>query len=320
LFSDIIQKALEKKESIGEELAVVDQLLSNLFSNLANVHIDVLAQKGKKIRATLFFYFFNKFSESSKNFIDSSYEFTDLRLGLSAAPLGLAKDKKKKIWTAALIEAIHFASIIHDDIVDDGTMRRGSTSLCQAFGRKFSVLIGDYIFANASKLFLNLHQDDQFIRNLFLRECSSTIRGALKEQEITISTDIENCLRITSLKTSPFFKLSCFLGAYLASNDFKASIKAATFGTCFGLLYQLQNDLDCFRFENYFESEDYVQNNITLPIIILHQYFNINTSSDPENPQANYNKIKTKIYSEQFCEILQNFTQKYYEIVISDLI
>jgi geranylgeranyl pyrophosphate synthase len=223
------------------------------------------------------------------------------------------------IWTAALIEAIHFASIVHDDIIDDSSRRRGNLSFHKSFGRKFGILFGDYIFTNASKRFLDLYKDNRLIQRLFLRECSSTILGAIREQELSITSDISECLRITSLKTSPFFKLSCFLGAYLASGNFKEAIKCATFGTCFGVLYQIQNDLDCYRFENYFESEDYIQNNITLPIVILCQYLDFNVFSNSSSHQENYNRTKELIFSKKFEAILQNITKKYYEIVVSNL-
>jgi octaprenyl-diphosphate synthase len=226
---------------------------------------------------------------------------------------------EKNIKTAALIEALHFASIIHDDIIDDSLWRRGNSSFHQSFGRKFSILFGDYIFANASKRFLDLHQNNRLVQNLFLRECSSTILGAIREQRLTGTVNIEECLRVTSLKTSPFFKLSCFLGAYLASDDFKGSIKYATFGICFGILYQIQNDLDCYKFEDYLESEDYMQNNITFPIVILRHYFNFNVFNDSSNRQENYVKAKEFIFSKQFTEIIKNITKKYYETVVSNL-
>jgi octaprenyl-diphosphate synthase len=291
MFSDIIRSVISQKDSVSLELRLIDELLDDVigcqYESIKN---------GKKLRATLFFQFFNKFSiKQSETVI------------------------RKNVWTAALIEAIHFASIVHDDIIDDGIRRRENLSFHQLFGRKFSILFGDYIFANASKKFLDLHQNNPVIRRLFLRECSSTILGALREQSLTTAVNVEECLRITSLKTSPLFKLSCFLGAYMTSENFKNSIKYATFGTCFGILYQIQNDLDCYRFENYLESEDYVQKNITLPIIILRHYFNFDAFSESSNQQENYNKTKEFIFSKRFVEILQHITKKYREIVVSNL-
>jgi geranylgeranyl pyrophosphate synthase len=291
MFSDIIRRVISQKESVSLELQLGDELLDDIIG-----HQYELVKKGKKLRATLFFWVFNKFSDNQ-----------------STAPI------RKNIWTAALIEAVHFASIVHDDIVDNSPWRRGNLSFHRSCGFKFGILFGDYIFANASKRFLDLYKDNRLIQRLFLRECSSTILGAIREQELTITSDIEECLRVTSLKTSPFFKLSCFIGAYLASGSFEKAIEYATFGTCFGILYQIQNDLDCYKYKNHFESEDYSQNNITLPIIILRQYFGFNAFADVSNQQENYTKTKEFIFSNRFTEILQKITKKYHGIVASYL-
>ncbi|MDR2598361.1 MAG: polyprenyl synthetase family protein [Holosporales bacterium] len=298
MFSDIIREVISQKDSISLELKLVDELLSDALGcgYLESEQLSALVKKGKKLRATLFFQFFNKFSGKQQE-----------------AVIG------KNIWTAALIEAIHFASIVHDDIIDDSPLRRGNLPFHKSFGHKFGILFGDYIFANASKRFLNLYRDNRLVQNLFLRECSSTILGAIREQELTISSDIAECLRVASLKTSPFFKLSCFLGTYLSSLDFEKAITYATFGTCFGVLYQLQNDLDCYKFENYFESEDYMQNNTTLPIMILYQYLNFNAFAEASGHQENYNRTKELMFSKQFTKILQNITKKYQGIVASNL-
>ncbi|MDR1233607.1 MAG: polyprenyl synthetase family protein [Holosporales bacterium] len=249
---------------------------------------------GKRMRSILFL-------NLTKRFHDSSMEHSDMF--------------EKQVWTIALIESLHLASLIHDDIIDDNPSRRGVDSCQKILGRKFSVLFSDYIFAHTSKKFLRIHRGNQFIQNIFLKECSSTALGAVLEQGLTLESSIKECLRVASLKTSSFFKLSCFMGSYLSTNNFQLSLKAATFGTCFGIIYQIQNDLDCYKFKDSSESEDYIQQNITLPVLILNNSLRFNAFNVRETPQIHYEKIQEKLSSREFKVVLESLIGKYIEII-----
>jgi geranylgeranyl pyrophosphate synthase len=217
--------------------------------------------------------------------------------------------------TIALIESIHNASIMHDDVVDANDTRRGKDSMLKNCGSKMSVLTGDFLIVKAMKRFFELYRNDMYVRRCFLRECYSTAYGALIEQNLNRSNtlpSIQDYLRMASIKTSPLFKLSCQLGAHLSEKSFEECKKAAIFGVCFGLIFQAQNDLDSYNVCNCLSSEDYIQKNITLPIIILCRDFGFSLTNFRNNIEQKYfNNIKQAIQSESFLQIFSTSLKKY---------
>ncbi|MDR2075234.1 MAG: polyprenyl synthetase family protein [Holosporales bacterium] len=268
----IIQEILSKKEKYKEQLAESAEFLRG--------------GSGKRVRSILF------------------YMFSDLQ-----------KLTKKHHETVGLIETIHNASIMHDDVIDMNTTRRGKDSLYGSNGAKIGILTGDFLVIKAMKRFLELHRNDAFAQKYLMRECHATAYGALSEQNLNQYTElpcVEKYLRMCSIKTSPLFKLSCLLGAHMSGKSFEECKKAAMFGVRFGVLYQIQNDLDSYSVSNYRASEDYMQKNITLPIIILCQEFRFSLMEFKTSfNQEYFEKIKKAINSEDFQERLRKYTTKY---------
>jgi geranylgeranyl pyrophosphate synthase len=222
--------------------------------------------------------------------------------------------------TISIVEMIHNASVIHDDVIDQNNIRRGGNSCRKVLDNKMSILMGDKVVIESIKRFIVLHNNDIFIQRYFLRECQSTVHGALLEQNLNKKngpTRVEEYFRMASLKTGSLFKLSCLLGAYMSRVD---HIRPATFGLCFGILFQIQNDLNSYVFDYFYESEDYVQKNISFPIIILVNYFAYDiTTFKNRITQQHYEAIKRTIETEQFRIVIQNILQKYLSIVYSVL-
>jgi geranylgeranyl diphosphate synthase type II len=268
----IIQEILNKREGYKEQLAESAEFLQG--------------GNGKRVRSILF------------------YMFSDLK-----------KLTKKHHETMGLIETIHNASIMHDDVVDMNPIRRGMNSVYGSKGAKIGILEGDFLIINAVKRFLELHKNDTFSKKYFLRECHATAYGALSEQNLNQSTklpSINEYIRMISIKTSPLLKLSCLLGTYLSGKSFEECKKAAIFGVCFGILYQIQNDLDSYRVSDHHASEDYMQKNITLPIITLCQDFEFSLMEFKTTfNQEYFEKIKEAINSKKFQKKLEEHTRKY---------
>jgi geranylgeranyl pyrophosphate synthase len=253
---------------------------------LANGCLHILApfvlDMGKRIRATLFFSFGDRI---------------------------VATEMKYK--TVSIIEAIHFASILHDDVVDNCVRRRAGESFFSKHGPKASILLGDLIIIRAMDEFLKLHAADNLVKNMFIRECRSTAYGAALERQMTANSALHEYVRTAALKTGALFKLSCFLGSYLGTKDFALAKCAATFGLCFGIVYQAQNDIDCYRFEKFEESEDYMQKNISFPIIILRDHFGFNMRELSKPSQGAYDKIRDTVFSDRFRQTAQISLRKY---------
>lgn len=233
--------------------------------------------KGKRLRSIIYF---DNWDNNSKVSNDTKYQ------------------------TMALIELMHFASIVHDDVVDNNNIRRNNDSFMKKYGRKSSILYGDYVLIKAINEFLKLHQNNDFIKNIFLKEVENTARGAILEQQLTIGSSFEDYLNVIHLKTASFFGLSAFLGKFLSTQDHEAAQESYNYGIQFGVIYQAQNDIDCYKYDDYLYSEDFVQNNITLPIVALSK-----TERKPqlfEQNQTRYNHIKNFIKSKSFQSSINN--------------
>lgn len=295
MFSIEIDKILSKRCIFENDLLIEEIYLTEFINECpqGNLLSPFIIGRGKRIRSILYFYFLNKFCPNI--------------------------DEKVKYETIALIEALHFASIIHDDVVDNNLNRRNKESFLKKHGKKQSILIGDYVLIRALDKFLKLHDGNRIVQNLFIRECHSTAYGAILEQTMTNQSTISDYIRMASLKTSPFFKLSCFLGNYFGSQNFETSKKIAIFGICFGILFQVQNDIDCYKFESFEESEDYVQKNMTLPILIIRDYLGYDIKQFNEISKDGYNQIKILIFSEYFEKRLKMVLRKYINIANYEL-
>lgn len=213
----------------------------------------------------------------------------------------------------AIIELIHTASLIHDDIVDSNDTRRGTISTLKLYGSKISVLKGDFLLISAFKKFVNIYKTDDFAIKYFLRECYSTAYGAMIEQILNKSENptVTEYVKVSTLKTAPLFKLSALLGAYTSGQPFSKCKKAAMFGLEFGTLFQIQNDLDSYKPELFQNSEDYTQKNITLPVILMNinQTLDINRFKRDSN-QQDYNLIQEFIKSKDFKKYIGNLFEK----------
>ncbi len=280
MLTSYLNQILELKDYFSEDLRIVDHYIKYYISKF--IHFDIgdlkFMMKGKRVRSLMFLKFWN-----SKG------------------------DPNLKYKTLALLEVIHSASLIHDDVVDHAKSRRRAPSFFDKFGSKISVLTGDYLLICAIKEFLNIHKNDDFAKICFLREINSTAYGALLEQRLSINSTIHESLKVAKLKTASIFKLSAFLGSYLSSpENCESSKKAASFGTIFGLAFQFQNDLDAYRYEHFKESEDYLEKNVTTPILIVRDYIKPDLNPFLEQNQKNYHYLQDILTSEVFVNLVRN--------------
>jgi geranylgeranyl pyrophosphate synthase len=220
--------------------------------------------------------------------------------------------------TAALIEAIHFASILHDDVVDNNSTRRGSDSSLQINGNKRTILAGDYLIASVVHEFFRLHADE-IVRTSFLSECKATAQGALLERTLTTSSGIDEYIRMALLKTSPLFRIAAFLGAYLSSHDLLFARRFSAFGSCFGLIYQVQNDIDCYKPQDPTESEDYIEGNITFVSVVLRKFFNYDVFDAKETSDARYRTAQELINSTRFTGVSMGIMKRHYNYTLDFL-
>jgi octaprenyl-diphosphate synthase len=174
---------------------------------------------------------------------------------------------------AAVVEMVHLATLVHDDIMDGAEIRRNRQTAANTYGPTASVLLGDALFAHA------LHLATQFpttevcaaVSESTRRVCSGEIVQTLRRG----STDITllEYRRIIDLKTAELFRVSCLLGAKLAGYPSAYVEAAARFGRHLGIAYQIFDDL-----ADYFADEknvgktlgtDLASGKLTLPLLHL---------------------------------------------------
>ncbi len=146
------------------------------------------------------------------------------------------------VFAGAIVELIHLATLLHDDVLDGTQIRRGKPTIAISFGTKAAVLLGDCLFARAAEM----------TSRLGTMEVCSLVCGATERicvGELIQDQNIGNFgiseleyRRIASLKTGELFGLACELGAIL--NGVKSSVRRVLreFGVTFGTAYQMYDD------------------------------------------------------------------------------
>ncbi len=138
-----------------------------------------------------------------------------------------------------ILELLHSASLVHDDIVDGDTMRRGEKTINQVFGNKIAVLAGDTLFSYAFRE-ATLHYDKAYnipITKLALDMCMAELEQA---NEVT---DYEGYLRVIKGKTAEFMAVACSLGARYGGAEDEMIDLFYQFGLNIGLTYQMVDDV-----------------------------------------------------------------------------
>jgi octaprenyl-diphosphate synthase len=144
---------------------------------------------------------------------------------------------------AALVEILHSATLIHDDVVDGADTRRGLASINAIWKNKIAVLMGDYLLSRG--LLLSLEKDDFY----FLKILSDAVRrmseGEILQIEKSRRLDIneDTYLKIISDKTASLLATCCELGAASATEDKKQWERMKTYGENVGMAFQIRDDL-----------------------------------------------------------------------------
>ncbi len=144
---------------------------------------------------------------------------------------------------AAVVEFIHTATLLHDDVVDESAMRRGRQTANAMFGNAASVLVGDYLYSRAFEMMTSL--DDMRVMRILSRATTVIAEGEVLQLLNMHDPDVtqESYLRVIRSKTAKLFEAAAQLGALVAgAND--AQIEAAgEYGRSLGTAFQLIDDV-----------------------------------------------------------------------------
>ena len=166
-------------------------------------------------------------------------------LMLVSRALGVANARieAQRINLAAVVEFIHTATLLHDDVVDDSQLRRGRPTANNTFGNPASVLVGDFIYTRAFQMMVAA--GDMRIMQI-LADATNVIAEGEVLQLMNVhdaSVDEARYLQVIQSKTAKLFEASCRLAAVLAGSSPAVEAACADFGTAIGTAFQIIDDV-----------------------------------------------------------------------------
>jgi len=182
------------------------------------------------------------------------------------------KPTKKSIEAALLVELLHTATLIHDDVVDNSHLRRGNPSINSIWENKISVLIGDFLFAYIFNRLVDL--DDYKVIKIISEVSTKMSQGELlqmeKAQDFQMNENIY--MRLIYYKTASLLAATCQIGALTSDNcDSEDEKNLRMFGENLGIAFQIKDDLlDYYGTEKNLGKpigKDLLENIITLPVL-----------------------------------------------------
>ena len=238
------------QQAIGPDLSAVHQVLLNQFRNpnefVAEVCEHVARFQGKRIRPIL--------------------------VMLSAGLGGIAAHKREVAhWLAAVVEMIHTATLVHDDVIDDSDLRRHVVTVHRRWNTQTSVLLGDYLFSKAFHLAATT--GDAEACRLIGRATDRTCEGELNQIAARLERSISerDYFRVIAGKTGQLFAVSCQLGARAADATIAQQVQLRQFGMRLGLAFQIADDVidltESCELTGKDEANDLQNGRLTLPLL-----------------------------------------------------
>ncbi len=233
----------------------------------------------KKVIGNELSLFEKKFSDSvksSNHLLDRIMRFIIKRKGKQMRPMFVFLSAKiageivdATYRAASLIELLHTATLVHDDVVDNSMKRRDFFSINALWKNKIAVLVGDYLLSKG--LLLSIEHDDINILKITSRAVKEMSEGELLQMEKARKLDIDEAVyfEIIRAKTASLLSSACAAGAYSATNDEAASEHFRQFGEKIGIAFQIKDDLFDYGQDNIGKPTgiDIKEKKMTLPLI-----------------------------------------------------
>ena len=245
----------ELKNMVGQRLSKVEELIElrlnskvDLIKKMTSHH---LKSGGKRLRALL---------------------------TLGSAKLSGYELGSRDINLAACVELIHSATLLHDDVIDESSLRRGHKTTNLIWGNQSSILVGDYLLSRCFEIMVE--DGDLEILKLLSSTSAKISQGEVLQLQHKGEADLleETYIKIINLKTAALFAAATRTGACLAGSNEKEKDALETYGKNLGLAFQIADDaLDYYSKETIFGKEigkDFFEGKTTLPLIIIFQRAN----------------------------------------------
>jgi octaprenyl-diphosphate synthase len=180
---------------------------------------------------------------------------------------------EEDIYLASIVEFIHTASLLHDDVIDSAEIRRGKPVANSIWGNEASILVGDYLYSKALKLAVGLK--NQRIMDTLSEATTTMSEGQIIELLKINDPDIteEEYLKMVEAKTAVLISACCRVGAIISGVEKKVEEALANFGLNLGMAFQLADDILDYRADELklgkTLGKDLDEGKITLPLIHL---------------------------------------------------
>jgi octaprenyl-diphosphate synthase len=154
----------------------------------------------------------------------------------------LGADGAKAAELAATVEFIHTATLLHDDVVDESTLRRGRATANATFGNAASVLVGDFLYSRAFQMMVSV--DSMRVLDVLAEATNVIAEGEVLQLMNMHDPDLSEAdyLRVIRFKTAKLFEASARLGAVLSDAAPHIEEACAEYGRCIGTAFQLMDD------------------------------------------------------------------------------
>ena len=243
---------LELKNSVEDKLVLVEEKIKTKLSSKVELVEEMtkyhIRTGGKRLRAIL---------------------------TLESAKLCGYSKGTRDINLAACVELIHAATLMHDDVIDNGEIRRGKKTLNSIWGNQSSILVGDYILSRCFEMMVD--DGDLEVLKLLSSTSAEISQGEVLQLQHKGEIDMleETYLNIISAKTASLFAAATKVGSILSKKESKTKEALEFYGKNLGLTFQIADDALDYNSElKLFGKEignDFYEGKITLPVILLYQ-------------------------------------------------
>ena len=236
-------------------------------------------------------------------------------------------DATKLIQLAAVIELIHTASLLHDDVIDDSNIRRGRITSHKLWGNSSAILSGDFLHSRCFQIMVA-------IGNIEIMQTVSEAANVIAEGEImqlvnkqNYAYDLQVYEQIIYKKTAKLFEASTKISAQLANLSTDAITTAANFGKNFGMAYQIIDDLLDYKGNESRTGKkvgvDLAEGKMTIPLLFAYLESNNKHKKIIDNAlintDADFNQILEIIEASGSIAKTKNLAQSYLDKAIANL-
>lgn len=236
---------------IAQDMLLVDQVIAQRLTSavplIGNVSQYIISAGGKRLRPAL--------------------------LLLTCGALGYRGEQRFNL--AAVVEFIHTATLLHDDVVDESALRRGNATANEMFGNPASVLVGDFLYSRAFQMMVSA-------KNMRIMEVLADATNIIAEGEVLQLMNMHNAaldeagyLQVIRSKTAKLFEASARVGAILAGASSEMETACAEYGQAIGTAFQVIDDVLDYTGETNIMGknlgDDLREGKATLPLIAAMQ-------------------------------------------------